>query len=161
MTGTRVAFDWSPCCVCSNQIGSLEGNWSGLRDSLRSLYLGENDLLELPTRAGPGGLLAECRRLSALDLDRNKLAELPAGALPASLHTLSVAHNLVHEFPSKAVQQLPQLSSLSLRGNVIETLPSTGLYTRRSLDRLDLGDNHLQVMPLAPAGINGNQRNYV
>lgn len=141
------------CCCCRNQIGSLEGNWSGLRDSLRSLYLGENDLLELPTRAGQGhglghgggGLLAECRRLSALDLDRNKLSELAPGALPASLHTLSVAHNLVHEFPSKLVQQLPQVASLSLRGNVIDTLPSSGFYTRRSLDRLDLGDNHLQV----------------
>ncbi|XP_052132623.1 chaoptin, partial [Frankliniella occidentalis] len=128
-----------------NQVGSLTGNWTGLRDSLRSLYLGENDLLELPP--GPGGLLADSRRLSALDLDRNKLAELNAGALPASLHTLSAAHNLIHEFPAKLVQQLPNLGVLSLRGNVIESLPATGFHSKRTLDRLDLGDNHLQVLP--------------
>lgn len=138
-----VNLDWFN--LHGNQVGSLTGNWTGLRDSLRSLYLGENDLLELPQ--GPGGLLAESRRLSALDLDRNRLAELPAGALPPSLHSLSVAHNLVREFPVKLVQQLPQLGTLSLRGNAIETLPSAGFHNKRSLDRLDLGDNHLQTVP--------------
>jgi len=98
----------SPCS--SNQISSLtngdgRGDWSSMRDTLTNVFLGDNDLIELPkersgngngdnnngnnnnhhngngngngggTEAGngSGASLAECRMLTWLNLDSNKV----------------------------------------------------------------------------------------
>jgi len=98
----------SPCF--SNQISSLTngdgtGDWSSMRDTLTNVFLGDNDLTELPkersgngngdnnngnnnnhhnanangngggTEAGngSGASLAECRMLTWLNLDSNKV----------------------------------------------------------------------------------------
>jgi len=165
-----------------NRIASLDGDWSHLKDTLRSLYLGENELLELTASSGrngaeehdPGGLnsvgihngvkgrgdlfgsggagssgasglgLPGFRRLATLDLDRNRIRSIDSGSLPTSLRTVSAAHNLIAEFPSSVVSELPHLSALSLRGNLIKNLPSSG-RVRRTLDHLDLADNLIQV----------------
>jgi hypothetical protein len=93
-----------PCY--SNQISSLTtgdgaGDWSSMRDTLTNVFLGDNDLTELPkerskngngdnnnnnkhhnwngnggrTEAdnGSGASLAECRKLTWLNLDNNKV----------------------------------------------------------------------------------------
>jgi Leucine-rich repeat (LRR) protein len=89
-----------PCY--SNQISSLmtgdgAGDWSSMRDTLTNVFLGDNDLTELPkerskngngdnkhhnwngnggrTEAdnGSGASLAECRKLTWLNLDNNKV----------------------------------------------------------------------------------------
>jgi len=98
----------SPCF--SNQISSLTngdgtGDWSSMRDTLTNVFLGDNDLTELPKERsgngngdnnngnnnnhhngngngngggtdaanGSGASLAECRMLTWLNLDSNKV----------------------------------------------------------------------------------------
>jgi Leucine-rich repeat (LRR) protein len=92
---------------CSNQISSLTthdggGDWSSMKDTLTNVFLGDNDLTELPKLRtgngnggnnnnkhhnwnrnrnrggtepgnGSGASLAECRMLTWLNLDGNKV----------------------------------------------------------------------------------------
>ncbi|XP_069684863.1 chaoptin [Periplaneta americana] len=163
----------------SNQISSLTtgdggGDWSFMRDTLTNVFLGENDLTELPkersgngngdnnnhhngngngngggTEAGngSGASLAECRMLTWLNVDSNKVMALEPGSLPESLQTLSASHNLIARFPAEALDNLQGLAWLYLRGNFLEELPDYTFKHHKRLDKLDLGENSIQSIP--------------
>lgn len=201
----------------SNHIASLESggegasdaDWGHMRESLTNLFIGENDLVELPSAhgdvsnglnghngngpngkngffngngnggrngmrngnglsngnsvngngmnggdangaglsGGGGASLADCRRLTWLNVDANKLSTLEGGALPSSLHTLSAAQNHLSRFPAEALDGLRELTWLTLRGNYMETLPDFTFKHKKRLEKLDLGENALQSLP--------------
>ncbi|XP_049854700.1 chaoptin-like [Schistocerca gregaria] len=144
----------------SNQIASLEGDWRKTCGSLTNMFVGENQLTELPAppqqsqdgTSPPGGprrsSLRDCSKLTWLNVDSNRLRALEGGALPPSLHTLSASHNLLTAFPGAALDALPGLSWLYLRDNYITQLPASGLRPRRHrLEQLDLGDNRIASLP--------------
>ncbi|XP_046988101.1 chaoptin-like [Schistocerca americana] len=150
----------------SNQIASLDGpgsDWVRVCENLTNLFLGENELAELPVKYAANGIngngingggggavssLRDCNKLTWLNVDSNRLRALEGGALPPSLQTLSASHNLLSAFPAAAVDALPALSWLYLRDNYIADLPAVALRPRRHrLEQLDLGDNGIHAIP--------------
>ncbi|PSN46305.1 hypothetical protein C0J52_18602 [Blattella germanica] len=161
----------------SNQISSLTGvgDWAHMKDTLTNVFLGENDLTELPkertgngngetgnnhhngngngnggsaeTGNGSGASLAECSMLVSKISAHAKLMALEPGSLPESLQTLSASHNLITKFPSEALDNLQGLAWLYLRGNYLEELPDYTFKFHKRLDKLDLGENSLQTIP--------------
>ncbi|KAG8260799.1 biological adhesion [Homalodisca vitripennis] len=118
-----------------NRISSLDtADWSYLRDTLDTLFLGENDLQELPL-----GALVSLRRLAWLNLDHNKLRTVRAENLPESLQTLSVQHNYLSELPD--IEPLYRLVRLCLRGNNLRSVTLRPVHRRRQFEKVDLGDN--------------------
>ncbi|KAJ8874122.1 hypothetical protein PR048_024963 [Dryococelus australis] len=123
--------------------------WSLAKSSLTTLFLGENELTDLPQYRG-GNLspsaLPGCRRLAWLNLDGNKLTSLEPGTLPLTLQTLSVSRNLLMKFPAETLDGMHNLAWLSLRGNYIETVPGYNFPHKKHLDKLDLGENVIEVL---------------
>lgn len=135
------------------------------------MFLGENELTELPlkhnTENGNGNgmgvdnlatngnhhyvwgvtSLADCTRLSWLNLDSNKLRYLEPGSLPPHLQALSVSHNLLTHFPAEALDRQQHLVWLYLRDNYMEELPEYTFKRIQQLEILDLGDNNLHSLP--------------
>lgn len=92
--------------------------------------------------------LAQCEKLSWLNLDSNKLRTIDPQSLPLSLQTLSVSHNMLTRFPSDVVDALPELAWLYLRDNHISHLVSLSFKLRKRFDTLDLGDNGIKTIPM-------------
>ncbi|KAL0278122.1 UNVERIFIED_CONTAM: hypothetical protein PYX00_000030 [Menopon gallinae] len=136
-----------------NHIASFTtGDWAHLRNTVTSIFLGENDITDLPqspTRNDVGYVrnsqsLADFKALTWVNLDDNKLAVVPPGTLPTTLQTLSLTNNYIAEIPVDVIEKSEGLSWLYLRGNSIETIPDYVFKSKRGLDKLDLADNAIR-----------------
>ncbi|KAG5874642.1 hypothetical protein JTB14_001995 [Gonioctena quinquepunctata] len=139
----------------SNRIASLEGDWSHMRTSVATLFLGENDITEIPpdppdhtskTRHG----LNQFKSLIWLNLDGNRIHKIHKQSLPTALQTASISHNLIELFPSELVSNLPHLQWLYLRGNHIKSIPDYTFPRRLWMEKIDLGENFLKFLPRFP-----------
>jgi Leucine-rich repeat (LRR) protein len=138
-----------------NQISSTSGEWSHVRNTLTTLFLGENDLTEVPGEqpdhiSKPSHGLRQFKSLIWLNLDGNRISKIHKHSLPAALQTASVSHNLLESFPHEIVGSLPHLQWLYLRGNHIRTLPQHSFGRKLWLEKIDLGENHLKSLPRFP-----------
>ncbi|KAG8260801.1 biological adhesion [Homalodisca vitripennis] len=120
-----------------NLISSLDAeDWSYLRDTLDTLFLGENDLQELPLE-----VLVSLRRLAWLNLDHNNLRTVRVENLPESLQTLSVQHNYLSELPD--IEPLYRLVRLCLRGNNLRSVTVRPVHRRRQKLTVTMGESVL------------------
>lgn len=121
-----------------------------MRNTIANLFLGENDVTEIPSDAGLGKNhhgLHQFKSLIWLNLDGNRISRIHKNSLPASLQTLSLSHNLIEDFPIDVVAALPQLQWLYLRGNHIRSLPPQYAFHRKLwLEKIDLGENYLRSL---------------
>ncbi|XP_037779787.1 chaoptin-like [Penaeus monodon] len=142
---SELLSDILPCRLLPfrNHIAELVAeDWSSLRDTLATLFLGENDVDHVPRE-----VFSRCRRLIWLNLDVNNILTLERESLPKNIQTLSLNHNLLSGFPSEAVSNIQDLTWLFLRGNLLDRLPDTGFILPKKLDKLDLGENFIRFIP--------------
>ena len=146
---------------------------SGLA-GLRTLWLGGNELAELPAEALaelgalvsldlsgnrlaalPVALLRNLVRLRSLRLAGNHLATLPAGVFRSqeALSSLDISDNALASLPPSAFAGLDNLRSLQLAGNLLEALPEQNVWADLAeLRRLSLPDNTLASLPEGALG---------
>ncbi|KAG8334375.1 biological adhesion [Homalodisca vitripennis] len=101
-----------------------------------TLFLGENDLQELPLE-----VLVSLRRLAWLNLDHNNLRTVRVENLPESLQTLSVQHNYLSELPD--IEPLYRLVRLCLRGNNLRSVTVRPVHRRRQKLTVTMGESVL------------------
>nr|CAH7754517.1 unnamed protein product [Callosobruchus chinensis] len=146
-----------------NQISSTMGDWSHVKNTLATLFLGENDITEVigdseRTSSRNQHDLHQFKSLIWLNLDGNRIYRIHKRSLPLTLQTVSVSHNLLEYFPLDIVTTLPHLQWLYLRGNHIKTLPEHTFSKKLWLEKIDLGENYLKTLPKSPFNSSVNVR---
>ncbi|NRB39490.1 MAG: leucine-rich repeat domain-containing protein [Pseudomonadales bacterium] len=121
--------------LSNNQLTALPstmGTWL----SLRSLFLSNNALTELPD-------IGTWPALENLDFSNNSLTELPnnIGSWQA-LQSLDISHNKIDSLP-ESMADLSSLNMLNLSFNRLTSVPDT-LFTLPQLTQLDLSYNFIQ-----------------
>lgn len=137
----------------SNQIHSISGDWSHLKSTLANLFLGGNDIIEIPPDLDHTSRLHGLRQFKTLiwlNLDSNRIPRVHKHSLPPGLQTLSISHNLLENFPIDVVAGLPHLQWLYLRGNHITFLPEHTFQRKLWLEKIDLSENSLRTLPRKP-----------
>ncbi len=114
--------------------------WSRIKETLQTLYLGDNDVVDISQNA-----FTYYERLTWLNMDANKLSAVSSHHLPASLRTLSYSHNYVQHFPGDLLENLADLTRLYVRGNYVRQLPLHTLRQPKRMDKLDLGENLIEL----------------
>ncbi|CAG0920276.1 unnamed protein product [Notodromas monacha] len=126
-------------------VGVASGAFDGLEDSLKNLNLQGNLLERAPVDA-----LRRLRRLSLLDLSRNRISVLPDDAFVAQsrLQTLKLADNLDVTLADHSLRGLEEtLKNLNLKGAGLRGVPKA-LQNLSALAFLDLAQNEIrQVEP--------------
>nr|XP_015833364.1 PREDICTED: chaoptin isoform X2 [Tribolium castaneum]XP_015833366.1 PREDICTED: chaoptin isoform X2 [Tribolium castaneum]XP_015833367.1 PREDICTED: chaoptin isoform X2 [Tribolium castaneum]XP_015833368.1 PREDICTED: chaoptin isoform X2 [Tribolium castaneum]XP_015833369.1 PREDICTED: chaoptin isoform X2 [Tribolium castaneum] len=138
-----------------NQISSIGSEWSHVKNTLTTLFLGENDITEVAdeqpdhsSKVSHG--LREFKSLIWVNLDGNRMYKIHKHSLPLTLQTASISHNLIENFPLEIVSGLPHLQWLYLRGNHIKTIPEHTFARKVWLEKIDLGENYLKSLPRSP-----------
>lgn len=139
---------------CRNQIHSLSGDWSHLKSTVATLFLGENDITEVPpyidfNHKSQHGLY-QFKALSWLNLDGNTISKIHKNSLPQNLQTLSVSHNFLQSFPAESISSLKHLQWLYLRDNDIRAIPDFAFPNRMWIEKADLAENYLTQLPKYP-----------
>ena len=96
----------------------------------------------------------EASGTGVLHWENMQLHRLPMAkelSIPATIHTLKIYNNSLHEFPSE-VMSLRRLESLEVNANMLTSIPAdiTRLETLRSLH---LHHNHIQKLPPEVGGL--------
>ena len=117
-------------------------DFAGL-SNLRSLFLGHNQLTELPP-----GVFAGLSNLRNLLLWRNQLTELPPGIFTglSNLRSLVLSSNQLTEWPL-GISSLSNLWSLGLAYNQLTELPPGAFSGLSNLGNLHLAGNRLTELP--------------
>ncbi len=110
--------------------------------ALRDLYLGSCGLEAFPECA------LKLPALRYLNLDRNRLRELPAG-LPTSLRWLRLNYNEIANLPD-GIGALAKLERIYLRNNKLEALPDA-IASCEMLEDVELAGNNLAEFPASLA----------
>uniref|UniRef100_A0A8B9KVS1 Nephrocan-like n=1 Tax=Astyanax mexicanus TaxID=7994 RepID=A0A8B9KVS1_ASTMX len=155
-------------CVCE-QTGSVQcfrvqAMPSGIPRDVRKLNLGYNHIKEIKNRDLSGLqsleeiILSSCgveqlegnvfraqRLLKTLDLQKNKLRNIPRG-LPSSLESLHLGHNRIQTLQESTLQGLKKLRLLNLQNNLITTLRSSTFSALTVLEELYLEGNKLEAV---------------
>lgn len=118
------------------------GDWGSMKDSLTSIILSGNNIVELPN---VGYTLAQLKHLVTIDLDNNKIHTIGKKSLPQSLQSLNLANNLLETFPFELISNLHHLESFNLKGNLIQRIPHITFKHHKSLEKLEMGDNGLEA----------------
>lgn len=122
---------------------------------MATLFLGENDITELPPDASDHLSknlhgLHQFKSLIWLNLDGNRITKIHRHSLPSGLQTFSVSHNFIENFPVEIISSLAHLQWLYLRGNHIKVVPEYTFPGKRWIEKIDLGENYLKTLPRAP-----------
>ncbi|GLV45596.1 uncharacterized protein CBL_02616 [Carabus blaptoides fortunei] len=136
-----------------NEIHSIVGEWSHLKNTVANLFLGGNDIVDLPSDAEHMPRthgLRHFKQLIWLNLDSNRITKVHKHSFPAGLQTLSISYNLLENFPLEVITGLPHLQWLYLRGNHITFLPEHTFHRKLRLEKIDLSENALKTLPRAP-----------
>lgn len=124
--------------LSGNQLSSLPHDLSRLR-RLKVLFLSDNAFTELPE------VLGDCPLLELVGFKANRIAHLPAAALPAALRWLILTDNAIHTLPPELGQR-PALQKLMLAGNQLHSLPPS-LAGAQRLELIRLAANQLPELP--------------
>ncbi|KAL3285423.1 hypothetical protein HHI36_019525 [Cryptolaemus montrouzieri] len=135
-----------------NQIPSLNGDWSHVKNTVATLFLGENDITEIPAETSERISknfhgLRQFKSLIWINLDGNRIYRIHKHSLPVTLKTISISHNIVENFPIDIITTMPDLQWLYLRGNHIRTIPEHTFTKRLWIEKIDLGENNLRELP--------------
>ncbi|XP_024275819.1 nephrocan [Oncorhynchus tshawytscha] len=155
-------------CVCDSaksvQCFRLQSFPTGITKDVRKLNLGYNHIKQLKGRdisglteleeviiSSCGVEVVEANALRAqgllrsLDLQKNKLHQIPRG-LPPSLETLNVGHNRITGLQESVFEGLKKLRLLDLQNNQITNLRSNTLSTLKKLECLYLDGNQIETV---------------
>ncbi|XP_045462991.1 chaoptin-like isoform X2 [Harmonia axyridis] len=137
-----------------NQISSINGEWYHVKNTAATLFLGENDLTEIPAESAEtvsknSHGLRQFKSLIWVNLDGNKIYKTHKHSLPLTLQTISISHNLIESFPVDIISTLPNLQWLYLRGNHIKSIPDHTFPKKLWVEKIDLGENELSELPNA------------
>ncbi|XP_050296356.1 chaoptin-like isoform X2 [Anthonomus grandis grandis] len=138
-----------------NQISSTNGDWSYMKLSLNTLFVGQNDLTEIAdtSSTSPHGShsgIRQLKYLTWLNADANRIHKIHKHSLPASLKTVSLSYNLIENFPLDVIASMPHLEWLYLRGNHIKTIPDYTFAKKFWIQKIDLNQNYLKYLPTKP-----------
>ncbi|XP_066260002.1 chaoptin isoform X1 [Euwallacea similis] len=135
-----------------NQISSINGEWSYMKSTLNTLFMGQNDLTEIADTSSHNSHngLRQLKSLTWLNADANKIHKIHKHSLPSSLKTVSFSYNLIENFPLDIISAMPRLEWLYLRGNHIKTIPEHTFEKKFYIQKIDLDQNFLKTLPVRP-----------
>lgn len=106
---------------------------------LRILFCSDNAFTELPA------ILGRCRQLEMIGFKANRIARVPAAALPPRLRWLVLTDNRIGELPPE-IGCCRRLQKLMLAGNRLTALPAE-LAACTRLELLRIAANRLTMLP--------------
>ena len=106
---------------------------------LQVLFASDNDFEVLPE------VLSDCPALHMVGFKANRIAEVPAAALPPALRWLTLTDNAIGHLPAELGQR-PALQKLMLAGNRLQALPDS-LQQAHRLELLRISANRLTEVP--------------
>lgn len=106
---------------------------------LQVLFASDNDFTVLPE------VLGDCPALQMVGFKANRIAEVPAAALPPALRWLTLTDNAIGHLPAELGQR-PALQKLMLAGNQLTVLPDS-LQGAQRLELLRVSANRLTDVP--------------
>lgn len=106
---------------------------------LQVLFASDNDFTVLPE------VLGDCPALQMVGFKANRIAHVPAAALPPALRWLTLTDNAIGHLPTELGQR-PALQKLMLAGNQLTALPSS-LQAAHKLELLRISANRLEHVP--------------
>ena len=124
--------------LSGNRLRDLPHQLSRLH-KLQVLFASDNDFDVLPE------VLGGCPALQMMGFKANRIAEVPAAALPPALRWLTLTDNAIHRLPSQLGQR-PALQKLMLAGNRLQALPDS-LQGAQRLELLRVSANRLNEVP--------------
>lgn len=106
---------------------------------LQVLFASDNDFEVLPE------VLGDCPALQMVGFKANRIAHVPATALPPALRWLTLTDNAIGHLPTELGQR-PALQKLMLAGNQLTALPDS-LQAAHKLELLRVSTNRLERVP--------------
>jgi hypothetical protein len=106
---------------------------------LKVLFASDNDFEVLPE------VLGDCPALQMVGFKANRIADVPAAALPSALRWLTLTDNAIGRLPAELGQR-PALQKLMLAGNRLKDLPDS-LQQAHRLELLRISANRLTEVP--------------
>ena len=106
---------------------------------LQVLFASDNDFEVLPE------VLGDCPALHMVGFKANRIAYVPAAALPPALRWLTLTDNAIGHLPAELGQR-PALQKLMLAGNRLQALPDS-LQQAHRLELLRISANRLTEVP--------------
>jgi hypothetical protein len=106
---------------------------------LQVLFASDNDFEVLPE------VLGDCPALHMVGFKANRIADVPAAALPPALRWLTLTDNAIGRLPAELGQR-PALQKLMLAGNRLQALPDS-LQQAHRLELLRISANRLSEVP--------------
>jgi hypothetical protein len=106
---------------------------------LQVLFASDNEFTALPK------VLGDCPALQMVGFKANRIAHVPAAALPPALRWLTLTDNAIGHLPTELGQR-PALQKLMLAGNQLTALPDS-LQAAQKLELLRVSANRLQRVP--------------
>lgn len=124
--------------LSGNRLRHLPHQLSRLH-KLRVLFASDNDFEVLPE------VLGDCLALQMVGFKANRIADVPATALPRALRWLTLTDNAIGHLPAELGQR-PALQKLMLAGNQLQALPDS-LQGAQQLELLRISANRLREVP--------------
>ncbi|MDM0020454.1 leucine-rich repeat-containing protein kinase family protein [Variovorax sp. J22R187] len=106
---------------------------------LRVLFCSDNRFTELPEAVG------RCDGLEMVGFKANRIARVPATALPPALRWLILTDNQVGMLPAE-IGERPRLQKLMLAGNQLQALPDS-MAACHALELLRISANRFEALP--------------
>ena len=106
---------------------------------LQVLFASDNDFTVLPE------VLGDCPALQMVGFKANRIAHVPATALPPALRWLTLTDNAIGQLPTELGQR-PALQKLMLAGNQLTKLPDS-LQAAQKLELMRVSANRLTEVP--------------
>ncbi|XP_023241913.1 chaoptin-like [Centruroides sculpturatus] len=114
----------------------------GCKNTLRSLFLGENHLTQIKD-----GVFSKLSALTSLDLDNNLITEIEGRPFPPSLVTLTLSHNQLTSVPLYALSNLKNLNWFQIGGNLFHEIPQILPIPVKQMEKLDFSNNLITSLP--------------
>jgi len=124
--------------LSGNALSSLPDDLPRLH-RLRIIFCSENQFTELPA------VLGRCPLLTMIGFKANRIASVPAAALPPRLRWLILTDNCIDQLPPE-IGRCTELQKLMLSGNRLRALPPE-LTKCSKLELLRISANHLPGLP--------------
>ena len=124
--------------LSGNRLRDLPHQLSRLH-KLQVLFASDNDFTVLPE------VLGDCPALHMVGFKANRIAHVPAAALPPALRWLTLTDNAIGQLPTELGQR-PALQKLMLAGNQLTALPDS-LQAAHQLELLRVSANRLSKVP--------------
>jgi hypothetical protein len=124
--------------LTGNALSSLPDDLPRLH-RLRIIFCSENQFTELPT------VLGRCPSLTMIGFKSNRIASVPASALPPRLRWLILTDNCIAQLPAE-IGRCTEMQKLMLSGNRLSALPPE-LANCSKLELLRISANRLPALP--------------